>query len=205
LNDHAGLLLPALAYLLFNAETVTKMKRILCLLIVAGLLVSGTNAQVTENFDSRNGVALTQLKGYLQSHCWTLPDLDITRASSETNGWVVPGGVITPNQRTGIYTPVLDVADQINISFNWQFDLAFEKGTRRWVKVFLTDPNNIVVNRLDSFECPNVARSSYNYNRTFMHLQPGIYKIYVNYQGTGGTSRIAIDQLIVSAPLHYTE
>jgi hypothetical protein len=175
------------------------MKRILCLLIVTGLLVSGANAQVTENFDSRNGVALTQLKGYLQSRCWTLPDLDITRANSETNGWLVPGGVITPTQRTGIYTPVLDVADQINISFNWQFDLAFEKGTRRWVKVFLTDPNNIVVNRLDSFECPNVARSSY------MHLQPGIYKVYVNYQGTGGTSRIAIDQLIVSAPLHYTE
>lgn len=100
---------------------------------------------------------------------------------------------------------MLDVADQINVSFNWQFDQAFEKGTRRWVKVFLTDPNNIVVNRLDSFECPNVAKSSYNYNRTFMHLQPGIYKIYLNYQGIGGNTRIAIDQLVVSAPLHYTE
>src|ERR1044072_3572094 len=101
------------------------MKRILSLLIVTGLLVSGANAQVTENFDSRNGVALTQLKGYLQSHCWALPDVDITRANSETDGWLMPGGAVTPNQRTGIYTPVLDVADQLNISFNWQFDHAF--------------------------------------------------------------------------------
>lgn len=183
----------------------SQMKRILCLLIVTGLLVSGTNAQVTENFDPRSGVALSQLKGYLQSHCWALPDLDITRANSETDGWLVPGGVITPNQRTGIYTPVLDVTNQINISFNWQFDQVFEKGTRRWVKVYLTDPNNVIVNRLDSFECPNIAKSAYNYNRTFMHLQPGIYKVYLNYQGTGGNTRIAIDQLVVSAPLHYSE
>ncbi|HUP11614.1 MAG TPA: Ig-like domain-containing protein, partial [Niastella sp.] len=181
------------------------MKRILCLLIVTGLLVSGTNAQVTENFDPRNGVALTQLKGYLQSHCWALPDLDIARANAETDGWLVPGAGITPTQRTGVYTPVLDVANQLNISFNWQFDQAFEKGTRRWVKVYLTDPNNIIVNRLDSFECPTIAKAAYNYNRTFMHLQPGIYKVYLNYQGSGGSTRIAIDQLIVSAPLHYTE
>jgi hypothetical protein len=181
------------------------MKRILCLLTVTGLLVSGTNAQITENFDTRNGVALTQLKGYLQNHCWALSDLDITRANAENDGWLVPGSAITSNQRTGIHTPVLDVTDQVNVSFNWQFDQAFEKGARRWIKVYLTDPNNIIVNRLDSFECPNVAKSMYNYNKTFLHLQPGIYKVYLNYQGTGGNSRIAIDQLVVSAGLHYAE
>jgi hypothetical protein len=117
----------------------------------------------------------------------------------------VPGAVITPNQRTGIYTPVLDVTDQVNISFNWQFDQAFDKGARRWIKVYLTDPNNIIVSRLDSFECPHVANAIYNYNRTFLHLQPGVYKVYLNYQGTGGTARIAIDQLMVSAGLHYAE
>jgi hypothetical protein len=182
------------------------MKRIFCLLIVTGLMVTGTEAQVTENFNPRNGVALTQLKGYLQNHCWALPDLDITRFNDESDGWLVPAGVITATQHTGIYTPVLDVAEQINISFNWQFNLAFEKGTRRWVKVYLTDPNNIIVTQLDSFECaPVAALSYYNYNRTFLHLQPGIYKVYLNFQGTGGNARIAIDQLIVSATLHYTE
>ncbi len=181
------------------------MKRISCLLIVTGLLVSGTSAQVTENFDTRNGVVLTQVKGYLQTHCWSLSEVDITRATAENDGWLVPGPVISPNARTGIYTPVLDVTDQVNVSFNWQFDQAFEKGARRWIKVYLTDPNNIIVNRLDSFECPNIARSMYNYNKTFKHLQPGVYKVFLNYQGTGGNTRIAIDQLVISAGLHYSE
>jgi hypothetical protein len=182
------------------------MKRIFCSLIVTGLFVTGTMAQVTENFNTRNGVALTQLKGYLQSHCWTIPDFDITPSNVDSHGWLVPGAVISATQRTGIYTPSLDVPGNITISFNWQFDQAFEKGTRRWVKVYLTDPNNIIVTRLDSFECTPVSpQSSYTYNKSFANIQAGIYKVFLNYQGIGGTARIAIDQLVVSAALHYAE
>ena len=182
------------------------MKRIFCILIVTGLLVTGTMAQVTENFNTRNGVALTQLKGYLQSHCWTIPDFDVTSSNIDSHGWLMPGAVISATQHTGIYTPSLDVPGNINISFNWQFDQAFEKGTRRWVKVYLTDPNNIIVTRLDSFEClPVTAKSTYTYNKSFAGIQAGIYKVFLNYQGIGGTARIAIDQLVFSAPLHYAE
>ncbi|OQP50959.1 hypothetical protein A4H97_03810 [Niastella yeongjuensis] len=181
------------------------MKRIICLQIVTCLLAACLNAQVTEDFNTRNGVALTQLKGYLQNHCWTLPDFEITGFNTETDGWLVPGSDISPTQRTGIYTPALDIADHITISFNYQFNQAFEKGNRRWLKVVLTDPNNIMVARLDSFECAPTVQITSNYNKTFQHLQPGIYKVYLNYQGTGGTTRIAIDQLNVSAPLHYKD
>jgi len=181
------------------------MKRILCLQIVASLLVTGINAQVAENFNTRKGVALNQIKGYLQNHCWMLPDFDVAGFNTENDGWLVAGSAVSANQRTGIYTPVLDVTDNINISFNWQFNLAFEKGTRRWLKLYLTDANNIISTQLDSFECTPVAQTSTNYNKTFLHLQPGIYKVYLNYQGKGGATRIAIDQLNVSAPLHYTE
>jgi hypothetical protein len=180
------------------------MKRIFCLQIVACLLVTGINAQVTENFNSRNGVALNQVKGYLQSHCWNLPDLNITGFNTENDGWLVPGTSISPNQHTGIYTPVLDVADNLTISFNYKFDQAFEKGTRRWIKIYLTDANNIVITQLDSFECLHTQDVS-SYNKTSVHLQPGIYKVFLNYQGSGGATRIAIDQLNVSAPMHYTE
>lgn len=181
------------------------MKRIICLQIVTCLLVTGLNAQVTENFNTRNGVALNQVKGYLQSHCWMLPDFDVTGFNTETDGWLVPGGAISTNQRTGIYTPALDITDNITISFNYQFNLAFEKGTRRWLKVYLTDPNNINITQLDSFECPHTAQAINNYQKAFTHLQQGIYKVYLNYQGAGGATRIAIDQLNVSAPLHYAE
>ncbi|OQP60898.1 hypothetical protein A3860_03990 [Niastella vici] len=182
------------------------MKRIFCLLVITGLLASSTNAQVAENFNTRDGVALSQLKGYLQTHCWTLPDVDITRANTDSDGWLVPGATITANQRTGIYTPALDITGQVTISFNWQFNQAFEKGTRRWLKLYLTDPNNLLVSRLDSIECaPVSAQTSHTYNKSFSNIQPGIYKLYLNYQGTGGTTRIAIDQLVVSASLHYAE
>jgi hypothetical protein len=182
------------------------MKRIFCLLAVTGLLAVATNAQVSENFNTRNGVALSQLKGYLQSHCWNLSDFDITRSNTDSEGWLVPGEAITANQRTGIYTPVLDIPGSITISFNWQFDQAFEKGTRRWLKLYLTDPNNIIVSLLDSIECaPASAQTANAYTSSFSGMQPGIYKVYLNYQGTGGNARIAIDQLVVSAALHYTE
>lgn len=181
------------------------MKRIFCLQFVTCMLVTGISAQVTENFNPRNGVALNQLKGYLQSHCWTLPGVEITGLHTETDGWLVPGNAIDASQRTGIYTPALDITDNITISFNYQFNLAFEKGTRRWLKVFLTDPNNINVIRLDSFECPPTAQVINNYKKTFSHLPPGIYKVYLNYQGVNGTTRIALDQLTVSAPQHYAE
>lgn len=181
------------------------MKRIFCLQIVACLLVTCLNAQVTENFNTRSGVALTQMKGYLQSHCWALPDFNITGFNTENDGWLVPGNAISPNQHTGIYTPVLDVADNLTISFNYKFDLPFEKGTRRWIKLYLTDANNVVVKQLDSFECSPIAQLVNNYSKTSVHLQPGIFKVYLNYQGTGGATRIAIDQLNVSAPMHYTD
>jgi hypothetical protein len=205
LNTHDGSLCPSQVHYLLIAET-SIMMRILCLLVITGLLVSGTNAQVAENFNTRDGIAITQLKGYLQNHCWALSDLDITPSKTDSDGWLVSGAAITANQRTGIYTPVLDIADQLTVSFNWQFDQPLEKGNRRWIKVYLTDPNNIIASLLDSIECPHsTTLSSYMHNKVYAHLQRGIYKVFLNYQGTGGHARIALDQLEVSAPLHYAE
>jgi hypothetical protein len=184
----------------------SRMKRYFSLLVVTGLLFSGTNAQVAENFNIRDGIALSQLKGYLQNHCWTLPDFDITSSNTGSDGWLVAGNSISASQRTGIYTPVLDLPGEVTISFNWQFDQVLEKGSRRWLKLYLTDPNNIIISRLDSIECaPVSAQTIHNFSKSFTHIPQGIYKVYLNYQGTGGTARIAIDQLVVSAALHYPD
>ena len=45
----------------------------------------GAFAQTSENFNSRAEADLTQVKGYLQNHCWQFNDFDINRV-----GWV-PG------------------------------------------------------------------------------------------------------------------
>ena len=181
------------------------MKRSFCLAISTCLLVAQlVQAQVNEDFNPRNGIAITQLKGYLQNHCWMIPDFEISRSGAEENGSLVSGSAAAANQQAGIFTPVLDVPEQMNVSFTWQFNHPFEEGSRRWLKVYLTDANNAIVTKLDSVEClTGTDLSSHTYNKSFTGIHPGIYRVYLNYQGTGGSSRIAIDQLVVSAPYHY--
>jgi hypothetical protein len=163
-----------------HSETLIMKRNFFVLIILAILFAQYGNAQLTENFNPRSGVAIARQKGYLQNHCWTISD------------------------RTGIYTPVLDVPAQMTVSFSYQFTQPIEKGTRRWINIYLADANNMIISKLDSMECTNsTAGSSWTYNKNFAALQPGIFKLFINPQGTGGSSRMAIDQVTVSAPLHY--
>jgi hypothetical protein len=43
----------------------------------------------------------------------------------------------------------------------------------------------------------------YTYNKSLTIATPGQYKLVLNYRGIGGSERIAIDQLVVGAALHY--
>jgi hypothetical protein len=174
------------------------------ILFVLSLGVLAVNAQVSEDFNPRNGVALSQLKGYLQNHCWMMPDFEVSHTIAEDNGALVSGLVAAANQHAGVFTPVLDIPGQLTVSFTWQFSQPLENSNRRWLKIYLTDPNNIILSRLDSIECSHGAVNTPTaYNKTFTGLQAGIYKLYINYQGTGGNTRISIDQLAISAPFHY--
>lgn len=169
------------------------------------LAVQSLSAQVTENFHPRNGVAIAHLKGYLQNQCWTFSGLDISRngfnAGNETKGVLVSGEL---NARTGIYTPVLDVPQQLNVSFSYQFNQAIEKGASRWAAIYLTDANNSIVQKLDSIAFSGItAGQLYQYNKSFTGLRAGAYKVFINLQGRGGTTRMGIDQVSFSAPLHY--
>lgn len=181
------------------------MKRNIGLLaLVLGLGAAAVTAQVSEDFNPRNGLAISQLKGYLQNHCWMIPDFEISRNLTDENGALVSGLVAASNQNAGILTPVLDVPSQVTVSFTWQFSQPLDNSSRRWLKIYLTDPNNRIVSRLDSMECLHSdSKTPVTYNKSFTGIQPGIYKVYLNYQGSGGNSRIAIDQLNVSAPMHY--
>src|SRR5438552_19015203 len=108
------------------------MKRTFCLILLLLPIIQLTNAQVTENFNTRSGVALSQLKGYLQNHCWTFPDFDINRngwnTGAEGNGAMISSNPAGFNQLAGIYTPVLDVPEHITVSFTYQFNQPVEQG-----------------------------------------------------------------------------
>ncbi len=184
------------------------MKRNCILLASAWMFISlATIAQTTENFNARTSISTSQVKGFLQGHCWSFPDFDVNQngwnAGIEGDGAMVSGPSSNPTQNTGIITPLLQVPGSISISFKYKFDTEFENGARRWIKIYLLNQNDEIQLELDNFEFTGVNSSTeYTYNKTF-GAGSGYYKVYINYQGTGGRTRIAIDQLEISAPQLY--
>jgi hypothetical protein len=175
-----------------------------CALVIA--FSSLHAAGITDNFNSRPGVSLAQVKGYLQGRCWFFSDFDVNRngwaPGIEGDGAMVSGTGSSATERTGIYTPILDMADATPVSFSYSFNLPVQD--RRWLKIYAADANDMTVALLDSLELTGSQTGHvYKYNKTLTFPTPGIYKLVLNYQGIGGNERIAIDQLVVSAPLHY--
>jgi hypothetical protein len=163
-------------------------------------------AGISDNFNSRPGVSLSQVKGYLQGHCWFFADFDVNRngwaPKIEGDGAMVSGTGSCATERTGIYTPVLDMAGSTPVSFSYSFNQPVQD--RRWLKIFAADNNDMPAVLLDSVELTgSEANHVYTYSKSLQLSAAGVYKLVINYQGIGGSERIAIDQLVVGAALHY--
>ena len=168
--------------------------------IVSLLTITGAFAQTTENFNSRPGADLIQIKGFLQTHCWQFHDLDINSGwdpAIEGDGAMVSKPTATSTQNTGIYSPLLSSGGSITISFKYKFSAMVTD--RRWFKIYLTDGNNNIAGLLDNVELTGDNNTDvYTYNKT-LPAGTGCYKIYINYQGIDGDNRIAIDDIQFSA------
>jgi len=181
------------------------MKRIITL-FAAAFAVTGVLAQTTnENFNSRPDADLSQVKAYLQSHCWQFHDMDINNGgwdpAIEGNGAIISGPSATPGQTTGIYSPQLQFNGSIEISFKYK--LSANVTDRRWLKIYSTDGNNNIVKKapLDSIELTGSNNTDvYTYHNILPVGASGCYKIFINYAGNGGQNRIAIDELSLGAP-----
>jgi hypothetical protein len=163
-------------------------------------------AGITDNFNSRPGVSLSQVKGYLQGRCWFFADFDVNRngwaPKIEGDGAMVSGTGSCATERTGIYTPVLDMAVSTPVSFSYSFNQPVQD--RRWLKIYTTDGNDVPAVLLDSVELTgSEANHVYTYSKSLQLSAAGVYKLVLNYQGIGGSERIAIDQLAIGAALHY--
>src|SRR6266480_3402378 len=163
------------------------------------------HAQVSENFNTRPlATATSDIKPYLQDHCWFLPDMDINQSGwnpgLEGDGALVSGPGSGPSENTGIYTPLLDVPGSMVISFRYAFNTDVDQ--RRWIRIFLTDFDNNIYQLLDSVEFTGKnANTTYTYSNTFYNLPSVGGRLYINYQGSGEEIRIAIDQLSINLPL----
>jgi hypothetical protein len=169
------------------------------------LLSLGVFAQTSDNFNSRTGVTTAQVKAHLQGKCWKFPGFDVNTGWTpgiEGDGAMVSGSSATQNQISGIYTPVLNLPGVLNVKFTWQFKGNMTGSVRRWFKIYITDPNDNIIDKLDSVEVSGSQTTTYSYDNWFSTVQ-GPYKIYICYQGKNGNVRIAFDELVISAPLYY--
>ena len=84
-------------------------------------LFAETSSSITDNFNSRPGVKLTDVKGFLQGRCWFFSDFDVNRSgwtpAIEGDGAMVSGTGASATERTGIYTPLLELSASTPLSF----------------------------------------------------------------------------------------
>lgn len=182
------------------------MKRLATLVAIIATSMASIAQSTTENFNSRFNVGLSQVKSTLQSQCWQFTDFDVNNggwnANIEGDGAMVSGAGISATQNTGIYSQVLSFYGSLNVSFKYKFNS--DVTSRRWIKVYVTDGNNNTLDLLDSLELTGAnANTVYNYNKTF-GVGSGCYKIFINYQGIGGSTRIAIDELSYGTTTCYS-
>lgn len=183
------------------------MKRTFTLVSAWILLSLGVTAQTSDNFNSRPGVTTAQVKGYLQDQCWKFPGFDVNQGWTpgiEGDGAMVSGSSATINQISGIYTPVLNLPGVLNVRFTWQYKGTVNSSVRRWIKIYVVDPNENIIDMLDSIEVEGGQLMSDTYDRWFSTVS-GPYKIYICYQGKNGNVRVAFDDLYLSAPLYYPQ
>lgn len=185
------------------------MKRNLFALLLTPALACALQpvfAETADNFNSRSGLRLTEIKGYLQGNCWFFSDFDVNRngwsPNMEGDGAMVSGSGSSATERTGIYSPLLDMNDHLSLSFSYKFSQTVND--RRWIKIYAADASDKPLFLLDSLELTGSDNTSiYKYNKPLLVPSAGQYKLYINYQGIGGNERIAIDQLSIGASTHY--
>jgi len=180
------------------------MKRIITLFATV-FAITGVFAQTTENFNSRPGADLTQVKGLLQNHCWQFHDFDINSGwdpAIEGDGAMVSGPTATSTQNSGILSPLLSLGGSIQVSFSYKFSAPVAES--HWLNIYSTDGSNNIISLLDHIDLTgNNNTTVYTYSKLLNTNTSSCNKIYINYQGNGGDNRIAIDQLSLGAATCY--
>lgn len=171
------------------------------LVLAMACATSAASAQVTENFNARQGVAISQVKSYLQGKCWQFSNFDIKVSDVpkiEGDGLLVSKPMADAVTRSGIYTPLLNFNGNTEISFRY-------KGTsqQNQLNIFLVNANNEIIQQQDNVSLDNLrSDSAYTYKKILnFGFESG--KVLLSYQHAGNNSTLAVDEISVSAPLSY--
>jgi hypothetical protein len=178
------------------------MKKIFNLL-AAFAVTTGAFAQTTQNFNSSQSVPLTAVKPNLQNQCWQFPGMDVNQGQwnpgIEGDGAMVSG--TTTSQNTGIYTQQLAMSGGTQVSFKYKFDS--DVTANRSMNIVVTDGNNNPVLQVDNINLTGkTANVVYTYSKS-INIGSGCFRLFINYQGSGTGSRIAIDEFSIDAATCY--
>ena len=138
------------------------------------------SAGITENFNSRKGVPIHDIRMNLQNSCWTFHHFDVNN-----NGWnpkIEGDGAMVSDinalhyVNAGIYTPLLNVGNNIEVSFEYAFNEDFAATHSRWVKICLANASNEIVQELETIEFIGISAvktKKYNtyYNKETIKLK----------------------------------
>ncbi len=165
-------------------------------------------ANTSENFNSKKGLPVTQIRERLQSICWTFHHFDVNHngwnPGLEGDGAMVSGPNAIQYKNAGIYTPLLSVSSQLDVSFDYRFNEDFSSSASRWMKICLATATNEIVQVLEELHFNGFqAVKAKNYSTRFSNLTPGTYRLVLLYGGSGGSAAIAVDGLNTSAALRY--
>ena len=165
-------------------------------------------AGIAENFNSRKGISIHEIRMSLQNACWTFHHFDVNN-----NGWnpkIEGDGAMVSDinalqyGNAGIYTPVLNVGSAIEVSFDYAFNEDFDASVTRWVKICLANASNEIVQELETIQFDGAsAVKTKKHHSAFKNINPGEYRLVLKYGGKGGTVTIAVDDLKTSAPFKY--
>ena len=177
----------------------------ICAAILTGFPAS---ARLIENFNSRKGVPVHDIRMKLQHACWTFHHFDVNN-----NGWNPrlegDGAMVSDINaleygNAGIYTPMLAVGSEMEVSFDYVFNENFSASQTRWVKICLANAANEIVQVLETLEFIGVnATKSNTFSTTYRNIVPGDYRLILKFGGKGGTATIAFDGFNTSSAFKY--
>lgn len=171
-------------------------------------LTTGAMAETFQNFNSRKGVPIQNIKSDLQNSCWSFHHFDVNSSGwnpgLEGDGAMVAAADASAFTNSGLSTPLLAVSNELSVSFEYTFDDNFRGNAERWMQLSLVTANNDVVQVLEFVRFDGVnATLKKKYSTVFKNLFAGDYRLVMKYGGSGTNARIAIDELKISAPYKY--
>ena len=124
----------------------------------------------------------------------------------EGDGAMVSDITALTKENAGIYTPLLNIGSQIEVSFEYTFNEDFDQSSTRWIKVCLANSSNEIITELEKVDFIGFqATKRKKFSTQFSNLEPGEYRLSTALRRNGGNASIAVDELKTSAPFQISK